>query len=227
MKRILGIVLLLIVTGFYAFAQLDNPVKWSFEQKKLSDTEHELLFTATIKKGWHLYSDKLTAGGPIATSFNYDSYEGFEILGKVSATTKPVAVFDKTFNMDLEYFSNTVTFIQKIKVLAEKTIEVKGYVEYMSCDDEQCTPPDETAFSFSFNGAKPVQVSNVASLVQDVSQPEGSALDEEKMTTSINEDITAPDNKSESQKPAKRGLIVFLLISFSDDSHDSFILYAR
>lgn len=214
MKRILGIVLLLIVTGFYAFAQLENPVKWSFEQKRVSDTEHELLFTATIKKGWHLYSDKLTAGGPIATSFNYDSSEGFELLGKVSATTKPVAVFDKTFNMDLEYFSNSVTFIQKIKVIAEKAIEVKGYVEYMSCDDEQCTPPAETAFSFAFEGAKAVKLSNVASPVQDVSQPDELAPAERKDITSVNEDITAPDNGSESQKPANRGLIVFLLISF-------------
>jgi thiol:disulfide interchange protein len=140
------------------FSQVENPVKWSFDQKKISETEYELYFKASINKGWHLYSDKLPEGGPIATSFKYDTIAGFELTGAITASAIPVKVFDKTFNMNLEYFGNEVTFIQKVKMTGKTPVSISGSVEYMSCNEETCTPPTDTDFSFFFGaGNKQVQ----------------------------------------------------------------------
>ena len=145
-KSVFAIVLVVFTLG--AFAQIINPVKWSFDQKQITETEFELIFNATIDKGWHLYSEKLPEGGPIATSIHLENITGFELLGSFHSLGEPIKVFDKTFNMNLEYFGNKATFIQKIKLVSSGVQKVKGYVEFMSCNDETCTPPTDADFQF-------------------------------------------------------------------------------
>ena len=146
-KRIL-LIAALILLGQIGMAQVVNPVKWSFSKKQLSDTQAELQFKAVIEKGWHLYSDKLPEGGPIATSVSYDDTTLFKRIGSLTPSKPPIKVFDKTFNMELEYFGDEVTFIQKI--VFEAPVSISGHIEYMSCNDETCTPPTEADFSFQF-----------------------------------------------------------------------------
>jgi thiol:disulfide interchange protein len=152
MKLKIAFFFFLFLISQLSFGQILNPVKWSFDQKKLSDSEYELYFTASIEKGWHLYSTTIDEGGPIATSFNFDSTQVNLLVGQVTTDHSAEKVFDKSFNMNLEYFSNNVTFIQKIKRSSDKPIEIKGYVEFMSCNDETCTPPTEADFSFQIGG---------------------------------------------------------------------------
>lgn len=154
MKKTLFTLSFFVLFAFIAKAQIVNPVSWKFEQKKISDTEYELVFNASVEKGWHLYSEKLPEGGPIATTAHFEEGEGYELLGGFHSVGDPIKVFDKTFNMELEYFGNKATFVQKIKLTSTDPVDVKGYVEYMSCNDETCTPPTEADFSFSFNGEK-------------------------------------------------------------------------
>jgi len=152
----LRIAILLFFTSlfFTSFGQVVNPVKWTFDQKKISDTEYELYFTASIEKGWHLYSTSIGEGGPIPTSFHFDSAQVNLLIGAMVADQSPVKVFDKSFNMDLEYFNGSVTFTQKVKSTSDKPVEIKGFVEYMSCNDETCTPPTEADFSFQMGDSK-------------------------------------------------------------------------
>uniref|UniRef100_UPI003216A261 protein-disulfide reductase DsbD family protein n=1 Tax=uncultured Draconibacterium sp. TaxID=1573823 RepID=UPI003216A261 len=136
----------LLVAALIASSQIVNPVKWSFEQNKVSDTEYELVLVAKIDKGWHLYSTDLPDGGPIKTSFYFENLENAELVGTVSPNQKPTEEFDKSFEMNLRWFTDEVTFTQKVKV--NGTAKVSGYVEYMSCNDETCTPPMDQEFSF-------------------------------------------------------------------------------
>jgi len=150
MKRFSLFLSLLLLTGFQLFAQILEPVKWTFESKQ-EGQEVILLFKATIDEGWHLYDTQLPDGGPIKTSINFADSSLFEFSGELVKDPLPTEVFDKTFNMKLGYFSNQVILTQKIKLKNPKNADIKGFVEFMSCNDETCTPPAESEFNFNLN----------------------------------------------------------------------------
>ena len=147
MRKIISFLLLSLVV--YALqAQIKDPVKFKTELTPLSDTEAEVVFTATIDKGWHVYSTDLGDGGPIAATFNVDNKSGVELVGKLKPVGKEVSTFDKLFEMKVRYFENTAKFVQKVK-LTGGAYAIEGYLEYGACDDESCLPPTEVPFKFS------------------------------------------------------------------------------
>ena len=147
MKKLISSLLLSFVVCVLQ-AQIKDPVKFKTEFNTLSDTEAEIVFTAAIDKGWHVYSTELGDGGPISATFNVDKTSGIELLGKLKPVGKEVATFDKVFEMKVRYFENTAKFIQKVK-LTGGAYEIEGYLEYGACDDESCLPPTEVPFKFS------------------------------------------------------------------------------
>ena len=147
MKKLISSLLLSFVVCVL-LAQIKDPVKFKTEFNTLSDTEAEIVFTAAIDKGWHVYSTELGDGGPISATFNVDKTSGIELLGKLKPVGKEVATFDKLFEMKVRYFENTAKFIQKVK-LTGGAYEIEGYLEYGACDDESCLPPTEVPFKFS------------------------------------------------------------------------------
>lgn len=149
MKKITFILALVLVT-IVTQAQILNPTTWTFDSKQ-NGNEVELIFKASIENGWHLYDTNLPEGGPIATSFVYADSTLFEFVGELQKNPQPEIHFDETFKMDVGYFNKEVVITQKIKLAKSGTVKIEGYVEFMSCNDETCTPPDETEFSFSFN----------------------------------------------------------------------------
>ena len=148
MKKITFILALSFVTLFTQ-AQILNPTTWTFDSKQ-NGNEVDLIFKASIENGWHLYDTYLPEGGPIATSFVFSDSTLFEFVGEIQKSPEPEIHFDETFKMDVGYFSNEAVIIQKIKLKNSGEIKIDGYVEFMSCNDETCTPPEEVEFSFSF-----------------------------------------------------------------------------
>ena len=147
MKKFISFLLLSFVV--YALqAQIQEPVKFKTELNTLSDTEAEIVFTATIDQGWHVYSTELGDGGPISATFNVDKKSGLEPVGKLKPVGKEVATFDKLFEMKVRYFESSAKFIQKVK-LTGGAYEIEGYLEYGACNDESCLPPTEVPFKFS------------------------------------------------------------------------------
>ncbi len=135
---------------FSAHAQILTPVKWTFSSKKINDCEAELIFKATIDKGFHLYA--MDAGeGPISTSFTFEKNPAVSLVGKVTEP-KPKKVMDPNFGVELEFFENEAVFRQKVKILKDGKTHVKGGVEFMSCDDKMCLPPEILEFSLEVNG---------------------------------------------------------------------------
>ncbi len=133
------------------FSQVLTPVKWQFQLNELGNKEYELVFEAAIDETWHLYGQDLPTGGPIPTTFVIDSTDKFEFVGKVISVTPPEEIHDAAFDMDLQIYSEKAVFKQIIKSKSEDPFTVKGYVEFMSCDDERCLPPDEVDFQFQIN----------------------------------------------------------------------------
>lgn len=124
-----------IISG--ASAQLASPVKWKFSVQR-EKKEAILIATASIEKGWHLYSQKLTdPNGPRPTVFTFEKDIRYELIGE---TQEPYAheVYDKVFEMNVKFFDGETQFRQRIKILTEEPFSVKGNVEFQACDDEKC-----------------------------------------------------------------------------------------
>lgn len=147
MKKVFFSLFLLLLT-VVAQAQIQEPVKFKYELKTLSAGEAEAIFTATIDKGWHVYSTDLGDGGPISATFNVESISGAEVMGKLKPVGKEVSSFDKLFEMKVRYFENTAQFVQKLK-LTGGAYQIEGYLEYGACNDENCLPPTQVPFKFS------------------------------------------------------------------------------
>ena len=145
MKRITLILSLLFFTSLGAFAQLDEPVSWSYVAKKTSPTEATVYIKASIEEGWHLYSQTVKPGGPNKTIFTFAKSKDYTLVGRTTEP-KPISKFEKVFNMNVPYFTDGVIFQQKVK-LNKGATTVKGKVEFMVCDDKKCLPPNEISFS--------------------------------------------------------------------------------
>ena len=141
-----SLTLLLLASCIYA--QIQEPVKFSTKFKTLSDTEAEITFTGSIENGWHVYSVNLPSGGPISATFNTDKIDGVKLVGKLTPASKEISKYDKIFEMNLKYFEHSVVFVQKIK-FTKPVYNIKGYLEYGACDDENCLPPTQVSFNFS------------------------------------------------------------------------------
>lgn len=125
-----------------------TPVKWDFAAKKIQDTEYEITFTATVDSGWSIYSQYTDPSGPVPTAFGFDENANLEFIGKPVETGKKKEAFDDLFGVNVIKFSGVVTFTQKVKVKSGNNT-VKGYLEFMSCDDEKCLPPKEVDFNIT------------------------------------------------------------------------------
>ena len=152
MKRILLSLWALLLT-LAVNAQMMNPVHFSSQLKTGKGTEAEIIFHATIDKGWHVYSTDIGDNGPIEASFNVVKMEGAELVGKLTPKGKVITQMDKMFNMELKYFENEATFVQKIR-FTKPEYDIDCYLEYGTCSDESCLPPSEAAFKQS--GKSPV-----------------------------------------------------------------------
>lgn len=146
-KTILFFALALMVK--ISFAQVQDPVKWSFSAKKISAGTYEIHLTATIDKGWHTYSQSTPDGGPIPTSVNFNKNPLLTMDGVVKEVGKLEQHNEPLFGVEVKQFSNKVDFVQSVKIKGNAKTSVTGSVEFMVCNDKQCLPPKTEKFSVS------------------------------------------------------------------------------
>jgi putative thiol:disulfide interchange protein dsbD len=147
MKRILFLLfsfVLLAVTAAQA------QVKFSVSTKRVSPTEIDVVFTGNIASGWHVYGTDIAPGGPTVATFGTDVLKGAKLKGALRAGAGLKRKQDPIFDMPVSYFEHTAQFTQRIE-LTEKQYEVKGYLRYGACNDENCLPP--TTVEMSAKGA--------------------------------------------------------------------------
>jgi thiol:disulfide interchange protein len=145
MRKLLFFVAFIQFSSF-ASAQIYDPVTWDFSFEKKGDKQYEVIFTATIDKGSHIYAMDIPEGGPIPTSFRVDTLPGYKLDGKAYEVTIPVEVLDDAFGFKIKTFSNTAEFRQKITAL-ESSFTVNGSVNYMACNNSTCSPPKDVDFA--------------------------------------------------------------------------------
>ncbi len=127
-------------------AQIYDPVTWDFSYEKKADKQYELIFTATIEKNSHIYAMDIPEGGPIPTSFKFDTLPGYKLDGKPYEVNKTCRSSDDAFGFKIKTFSNTAEFRQKITAV-ESSFTVKGTVNYMACNNSTCSPPKDVEFT--------------------------------------------------------------------------------
>lgn len=203
MKKLFSIFLLVFVT-LAVQAQIHQPVKWKIKLEDSKTAEKDIVFTATSEKGWHLYDMDLPEGGPVSTSFTFETLKGAELIGKLVSSVKPTVVYDELFSMDLRWYPGTVSFTQKVKITDPKKFKIDGEVEFMACNDETCLPPDRVSFAFDAKNTK-LTLSPDAPIADknDVT----AELSDTDLIVEEAETITMPDTDAKAEKvitsPAK------------------------
>lgn len=178
MKKIFAFLILAIFSLSSVFSQIHDPVKWKTSLKKISETEYDLISTATIDPGWHLYSQDVPDGGPIPTYFEFEENAAYQLVGKVKEE-KGITENDPVFEMVIKYFENKTSFTQRIKLTGNKGTTVKGEVEFMVCDDTNCLPP------------------TYVDLIFDIPAPSGTAAAAEEPVETGADEITSDETVTE------------------------------
>jgi thiol:disulfide interchange protein len=155
MRKLLLIIFFIIPVSRIS-AQIYDPVTWDFRYEKKGDKQYELVFTASIDENSHIYSMDIPDGGPIPTSFSFDSVPGYKLVGKAFEVTKPVEQFDEAFGFKIRTFSTKAEFRQKISAV-ESSFTVKGAVNFMACNNATCSPPKDVEFEIKITDPTAVQ----------------------------------------------------------------------
>lgn len=171
MNKLTSILAIMLCLCLNSFGQVENHVHWSYSTKTLGKGMYNLTFKATIDDTWHMYSTNLPEGGPVVTSFTFDQSSAYEPVGKIKELTKAVSVFDKSFDMQVSYFSHEAVLVQKIKVKTNEAFKIKGSVEYGACNDQKCLPPKQEPFEFSIPATNVAQEPSVENTLPDKSIP--------------------------------------------------------
>ena len=179
-----GILSILTLTSLSG--QIFNPVSWSTDYRHIKDDVYELNFHAKIDAGWAIYSQYLESDeGPIPTSFTYENPEVVEFIGENEENGNRKEGFDPIFEMNVTKFAEEVMFVQRVKRVGNAPL--RGYINYMTCDDEKCLPPTDVDFSFDL---KPEQTSDDSESNDQDQEPEGSFEGISDLSTSAFEDIS-------------------------------------
>ena len=142
MRLLLSLLTTVLVLGTQA--QIVDPVHFTSKLKTGNGAEAEIVFHATIDKGWHVYSTDIGDNGPIEATFNIVKMDGAEPVGKLVPRGNVIKKMDQLFDMELKYFEGEATFVQKIR-FTKPQYDIDCYLEYGACNDESCLPPSEVA----------------------------------------------------------------------------------
>ncbi len=140
---------LILLTCFISvsiFAQIQNPVQWTYATAKKSDKVYQITITASLPKSWHIYSQTTPKGGPVPTKITFNKNPLVTISGIPNEVGALKVEHDKNFGIDVKYFSDKVDFVQTVNLKANVKTTLSGNVEYMVCNDAECLPPVKKTF---------------------------------------------------------------------------------
>jgi thiol:disulfide interchange protein len=169
LQRLLYLILLFLST-LNIRGQIFDPVIWDFGYEKKSENQYELIFTAIIEKQSHIYAMDIEEGGPIPTSFSFDTIPDYILDGEVYEVTAPEEKFDEAFGFKIKTFSDKAEFRQKITAVTP-SFKVTGVVNFMACNNVTCSPPKDVEFSFRIGERAADQVN-----VTEIDKSSGAAV---------------------------------------------------
>lgn len=190
-KRFTLGLLLMVISCLSVVAQMQDPVHFKTEWKSISANEAEIIFSATIDPGWHVYSTDLGDGGPTQATINIDKISGAALDGKLKPGSNEIKKMDPIFEMEVKFFEKTAKFTQKVKLTGGK-YSVSGYLEYGACNDENCLPP--TSVDFTFSGEIPAQAKAADTKEKEAPKKEGTPVEAVAEADTAVEAPTAADS---------------------------------
>ena len=190
-KRFTLGLLLMVISCLSVVAQMQDPVHFKTEWKSISANEAEIIFSATIDPGWHVYSTDLGDGGPTQATINIDKISGATLDGKLKPGSNEIKKMDPIFEMEVKFFEKTAKFTQKVKLTGGK-YSVSGYLEYGACNDENCLPP--TSVDFTFSGEVPAQAKAADTKEKEAPKKEGTPVEAVAEADTAVEAPTAADS---------------------------------
>lgn len=131
--------LVMLLMAAIAPSAAAEPVQWSFALQGEGTENPEVVITAKIDPGYHLYAPSNPQPGGIPLSFRFDNLKGAVTVGAPRADRKYTKAYNDIFEQDEHYFSGTVKFVQKLRATAASismNVEVNGQV----CNDGGCVP---------------------------------------------------------------------------------------
>ncbi|MDH6356661.1 cytochrome c biogenesis protein CcdA [Parabacteroides sp. PF5-9] len=191
MKKLTGILISLFFS-LLVQAQIFDPIKWNIRLDDPGTPEKTIVFTATADAGWHLYDMNLPSGGPISTSFTFETLNGVELIGAPESSKEPTSVYDELFSMELRWYGGEVSFTQQIKVTDAAKFKLVGEVEFMACNDETCLPPERIDFTFD---KKNIRMDVVTTSTNGEPATDSVAEETSEGSSEVNMATLAPVNK--------------------------------
>ena len=195
-KIIVTLLSLLGVLGMNA--QMVDPVHFTSELKTENGVEAEIIFHATIDNGWHVYSTEIGNGGPTEATFNVVKMDGAELVGKLTPKGKVIKKMDKLFDMELKYFENEVTFVQKLR-FTKPDYDIDCYLEYGACSDASCLPPSEVELKQKGKSPVAANVSKESKDQTDTKQSTAPELSKDSVQMVPEEKPIVPDSVVEKE----------------------------
>ena len=219
MKKIISLFVLMFSLSFIQ-AQIVTPVKWTSAVEKISETEFNLIYNATVEEHWHLYSQHLPEGGALPTELLYDETQlgkTFELTSKKAAESKTIVLYDKVFEMDMTFFDSSATLVQRIKLLDSSLKSIEGEVSFQTCDDEKCLF-DEVKLMFDLTTATTVEEGkdqySILSLEETKRNEELKKKANNKFTLKLPVEKETPKANITPKKEESKGLLTIFILAF-------------
>jgi len=126
--------------------------KWTFEAKKTTGNQYDLVIHAKIPDKWHIYS--LDPGGdnmetPTAITFHKNAAVSYS--GKITEKWKPTSEVMAGIDGKVNLYKDSAEFVQKATITGNTTIT--GTYYYQICTDLLCLRAVKKQFSISINDA--------------------------------------------------------------------------
>lgn len=139
MKKTILSLLTIFAIAIASVAQ--SPVRWRMSVTMTSPNEGEIIITALISEGWHLYGLSMPQGGPKATQFNFSNSSGIELNGDIKPSHEPIVKMDPLFGKELSWWDRNVNFTQRFSVSNKQDGNINVQIFFMCCNSGTCTPP--------------------------------------------------------------------------------------
>jgi Disulphide bond corrector protein DsbC len=152
MKQIFTFLTLVLLTSTLANAQSAKQVKWVYTVKKIADKTYEVSMSATVGSKYHIYSQDAGAEGPLPTTFNFTKNPLVSFEGKVKETGKLIKKNEEVWGGVVNYYENSVNFIQVVKLKSNIKTNIAGKVSFIVCNDRECLAPSDVDFSVAVGG---------------------------------------------------------------------------
>ncbi|UAM97559.1 thioredoxin family protein [Polaribacter litorisediminis] len=124
MKKFIALFILLFSLFLNAQTQ-DNPIKIETSVKKISDTEYDIIFSATLYKGWYLYSQYNPEDASLPLEITIpDATTDYKLVGKADEKDT-FKKYSETWEKEEIVFKNKAIITQRIQLTNKEITSIK------------------------------------------------------------------------------------------------------